>query len=125
MYKIMKHVAAPMAAVMLMSAVGAVQPAAALPMASKITADVSTATDVTPVQWRHDRGRPRWYGPGPAAAILGGVLVGGVLVASAVAEHRATDAALRRCASEFRAFDARSGTYIDGRGEAQICPYLF
>jgi hypothetical protein len=80
---------------------------------------------LTPVQWRWGWRGPRWWGPGPGVAVLGGVIVGGALVAAAIAEHRAEAAAMRRCAVEFRSFDPRSGTFIDHYGEVRVCPYLY
>lgn len=48
----------------------------------------------------------------------------GEIIAPAIAEGRATDEAMARCAAEFRSFDARTGTYVRYGGEVRICPYL-
>ncbi len=66
--------------------------------------------------------RGRGWGPG-AGAIIGGLIVGG-LIAASIREGRADDRDMRRCDRDFRGFDPRSGTYIDRYGEERICPYL-
>ena len=80
---------------------------------------------LTKVYWRRGWGwgwGPRWRGPG---AVVGGIIIGGALVASAIAEHRATDYAIRRCADDFPGFDPRSGTFVNRYGERRVCPYLY
>jgi len=73
---------------------------------------------VSKVYWR---GRGGWgWGPG---ALIGGI-VGGALIASAVAEHRADRADMNRCARDFPEFSYRTGTYIDRHGDERVCPYL-
>ena len=83
-----------------------------------------SATDAKPVQWRRGGGGLRWFGPGPGLAVLGGVIIGGALVASAIAERRASDSDIRRCSRDFPEFDPRSGTWVDRHGEVRVCPYL-
>jgi BA14K-like protein len=46
------------------------------------------------------------------------------LVAPALLEGRATQAALDRCAAEFASFDPETGTYVAANGEPRVCPYL-
>ncbi|MCB1510494.1 MAG: BA14K family protein [Hyphomicrobiaceae bacterium] len=83
------------------------------------------AVEFEQVQWRRGRrGGMRWHGPGAGVAILGGVILGGALVASAIAERRARDTDLNRCARDFRDFDPRTGTFVDNRGDVRVCPYL-
>jgi hypothetical protein len=72
--------------------------------------------------WRRGWGHRGWWGPGP---VLGGIIIGGALVAAAIAEHRASASAMRACARDFRSFDPRSGTFIDRDGVARVCPYLY
>lgn len=66
-------------------------------------------------------GHSSWWGP----VIIGGSVIGGVMIASAITEARATPAAMRRCAIEFPSFEARSGTYVNEGGAVRICPYLY
>jgi len=115
--------AALVAAMMLTSVAVGSLPASAFtaPHAAGLTA----SSDVSNVYWRRGRGGWGWWGPGPGLAILGGVIIGGAIVASAVAEHRARGSDMRRCADEFRSFDPRSGTYIDRDGQPRVCPYLY
>ncbi|HUJ38226.1 MAG TPA: BA14K family protein, partial [Hyphomicrobium sp.] len=68
-----------------------------------------------------------WWGwefwrPGP---VVGGFIIGGVLVASAIAQHRATNDAIRNCAEDFPGFDPRTGTFVNESGERRVCPYLY
>lgn len=75
------------------------------------------AGPVTNVGW-HGGG---WgWGPG---ALVGGI-IGGALIASAVAEHRADRVDMDRCARDFPEFSYRTGTYIDRHGVERVCPYL-
>ena len=68
-----------------------------------------------------------WWGwefwrPGP---VVGGFIIGGVLVASAIAQHRATNDAIRKCPEDFPGFDPRTGTFVNKSGERRVCPYLY
>ncbi len=123
----MKCVAAPLAAVMLLASTAGSQPAAAFILRG-IATEASSATTVTPVYGYGRRGGwgrgGYWRGPGAGIAILGGIIVGGALVAAAVAEHRASGDDMRRCARDFPNFDPRSGTYENRHGEVLVCPYL-
>lgn len=120
---------ASLAAAMLLNATTLTLPASALPLQTggmiATTEPATTEPAATPVQWRRGPRGLRWFGPGPGVAILGGVLIGGAIVAAAIAEHRADGNAMRRCAREFPSFDPRSGTFVDGRGEVVVCPYLY
>ena len=93
--------------------------AAAIPLAPSASHSAPAAT-VTPVYWRGHGGGWGWWGPG----VLFGGIVGGALVASAVAEHRADRVDMDRCARDFPDFSYRTGTYIDRRGDERVCPYL-
>ena len=64
--------------------------------------------------------RGRGFGPG---ALFGGIIAGAI-IAAAISEGRADDRDMRRCDSDFRGFDPRSGTYIDRYGDERVCPYL-
>ncbi len=66
--------------------------------------------------------RGRGWGPG-AGAIIGGLIVGG-LIAASIREGRADERDMRRCDEDFRGFDPRTGTYINRYGEERVCPYL-
>ena len=46
------------------------------------------------------------------------------LIAPALLEGRATEAAMQQCAAEFQSFDANTGTYVASTGEQRVCPYL-
>jgi hypothetical protein len=74
---------------------------------------------VSKVYWR---GRGGGWGWGPGALVGG--LIGGALIASAVAEHRADRVDMDRCARDFPEFSYRTGTFIDRRGVERVCPYL-
>ena len=128
MFASMKCVAAPLAAVMLLASTAGSQPAAAFNLRGSLAAEASSATTVTPVYGYGRRGGwgrgGYWRGPGAGIAILGGIIVGGALVAAAVAEHRASGDDMRRCAHDFPNFDPRSGTYENRHGEVLVCPYL-
>lgn len=107
------------AAVVFASMVGSVAvsaQASAAPFVPRAVANQEAS--VSKVYWR---GRGGWgWGPG---ALIGGI-VGGALIASAVAEHRADRADMERCARDFPEFSYRTGTYIDRRGNERVCPYL-
>jgi hypothetical protein len=98
----------------------AVSQAAALPL----TGSQALHAEGGPIQIDYRRG---WRGGrgGGGLAILGGLLIGGAIVAAAIAENRASDGAMRRCAANYRSFDPRSGTYIDRNGDVRVCPYLY
>jgi hypothetical protein len=120
MFKLDKTTSALLAAVMLSTATVGALPAAAL--AAPKASGIGTVAGATPIYWRRGFG---WWGPGPAAAILGGVIIGGAITAAAVAEHRAEARDIRRCGRDFPGFDPRSGTYVDPHGEVRVCPYLY
>ena len=105
-------IAALVCASLLTPALPAVQ-ALAAPLGK--TAITKSSDDVTLV------GRRGW-GPG-AGALIGGLIVGG-LIAASIREGRADDRDMRRCDEDFRGFDPRTGTYINRYGEERICPYL-
>jgi BA14K-like protein len=106
-------------AVALQMAVEAV-PTRAFPMPISAKG-IGQAMDAVPIgYWR--RG-PSW-GIGPGLGFVGGVIIGGALVANAIAEHRAEEAALHACARDFRGFDPRTGTFVDNYGQVRVCPYL-
>ena len=65
-------------------------------------------------------GRHRGIGGG---AIIGGI-VAGALIAGAIRESRASGGDIERCESNYRSFDASSGTYVGYDGERHVCPYL-
>jgi hypothetical protein len=46
------------------------------------------------------------------------------IIAPAILEGRATEEAITQCTTEFRSFDARTGTYVTYGGEVRVCPYL-
>ena len=125
MRNLAKHVALPVAA-LLMASLVAQSADAAVTAPLKILQLSQPNPHVSQIYWRRGWGwgwGPRWWGPGPA--IVGGILIGGALVASAIAEHRATDYAIRRCAEDFPGFDPRSGTFVNRYGERRVCPYLY
>ena len=102
-----------------------VQPASAVVLAPPKTS-VSQLSVVERIYWR--RGWwgwgfiPGWWRSGP---VVGGFIMGGVLVASAIAQHRATDDAIRSCAEDFPGFNPRTGTFVNENGEPRVCPYLY
>ena len=102
-----------------------VQPASAVVLAPPKTS-VSQLSVVERIYWR--RGWwgwgfiPGWWRSGP---VVGGFIMGGVLVASAIAQHRATDDAIRSCAEDFPGFTPRTGTFVNENGEPRVCPYLY
>ena len=57
--------------------------------------------------------------------MVGGFIMGGVLVASAIAQLRATEGAVRNCAEDFPGFDPRTGTLMNENGEPRVCPHLY
>jgi hypothetical protein len=97
---------------------------------AKFSSAEEAQSGAAPVYWR---GRPwgwgwgwgpRWgWGPGPA--VVGGMIIGGALIATAIAEHRASQSAMRRCEEDFPSFDPRSGTFRNRYGERRVCPYLY
>lgn len=94
-----------------------VQASAAPLVSSAMNAKPEAA--VSKVYWR---GRGGGWGWGPGALVGG--LIGGALIASAVAEHRADRVDMDRCARDFPEFSYRTGTFIDRRGVERVCPYL-
>jgi len=114
------------AAAMIAGLTAGVPSTMAAPMISGGGASVDAGM-VQPAQWH--RG-PFWWGHGwnrrgPGLGILGGLLIGGAIVAAAVAENRYTDAEMRRCEGLYPSFNPRSGTYIDRFGQVRVCPYLY
>ena len=109
----------------LMTASLLVQPASGVVLAPP-KASVSQLSVVERIYWR--RGWwgwgfiPGWWRSGP---VVGGFIMGGVLVASAIAQHRATDDAIRSCAEDFPGFNPRTGTFVNENGEPRVCPYLY
>jgi hypothetical protein len=117
MTKLKKLIASSLVAVsMTATTFAATGQAAAAPFGAGVPA-LTKSNGVTNVGW-HNGG---WgWGPG---ALIGGI-VGGALIASAVAEHRADHVDMDRCARDFPEFSYRTGTYIDRRGVERVCPYL-
>lgn len=71
----------------------------------------------------HHHGRGwGWWGPG---AVAGAIIIGGAVTAAAIAEHRARDADVARCARDFPSYRPSSGTFVDATGEVRVCPYLY
>jgi hypothetical protein len=112
---------------MLVAATAGLPSAYAAPgFTTHMTAEIgSQRRDVTSVDYRgrggYGRGHGRGYG---GVGILGGLLIGGVIVAAAVAEHRASGDSMRRCARGYPSFDPRSGTYVSRDGAVRVCPHL-
>jgi BA14K-like protein len=125
MMKIGRLLIVPFATLVFASTINDTPVAASSFSGAKMLGAVLAPEAASPVQWRRGWGGHRWWGPGPGVAILGGVIVGGALVAAAIAERRAEAAAMHRCAVEFRSFDPRGGTFIDRYGEVRVCPYLY
>jgi len=100
-----------------------VQPASAVVLAPP-KASVSQPSAVHRIYWLRTLWGPKWefWRSGP---VVGGFIMGGVLVASAIAQHRATEDAIRSCAEDFPGFDPRSGTFVNQNGERRVCPYLY
>jgi hypothetical protein len=120
MIKFRKSIAAAVAAAGVFSSVAVSQQAAASPLVPGALAATKSEGPVSQVYWRGHGGGWGWWGPG---ALFGGI-VGGALIASAVAEHRADRVDMDRCARDFPEFSYRTGTYIDRRGNERVCPYL-
>lgn len=114
-----KSIAAAVAVASIVGSVAVSTQASAAPFASGVVANAPQEAAVSKVYWR---GRGGGWGWGPGA-LIGGI-VGGALIASAVAEHRADRSDMDRCARDFPEFSYRTGTYIDRRGNERICPYL-
>jgi hypothetical protein len=92
--------------------------------ASAVEASVSQPSAVHRIYWL----RTLWgqkYEFWRSGPVVGGFIMGGVLVASAIAQHRATEDAVRNCAEDFPGFDPRTGTFVNEDGERRVCPYLF
>ncbi|HVJ78223.1 MAG TPA: hypothetical protein VM620_10365 [Hyphomicrobium sp.] len=119
MMKFRKSIAAAVAAASIVANVAIVEQASAAPLVSGAVASAQPQSNITEVGWRHHGGGWGW-GPG---ALVGGI-IGGALIASAVAEHRADRADMDRCARDFPEFSYRTGTFIDRRGNERVCPYL-
>ena len=119
MMRFRKSLAVAIACVSMIANLTVARQASAFPAAPASTASGSHGGGVTPVYWR-GHGGWGWWGPG---AFFGGV-VGGALIAAAVAEHRADRVDMDRCARDFPDFSYRTGTYIDRRGIERVCPYL-
>ncbi|MFA5956037.1 hypothetical protein [Hyphomicrobium sp.] len=117
MTKLKKIIASSLVAVSMTATFAATEQAAAAPFGAGVPTLAKDAGVVTHVGWRHGG----WgWGPG---ALIGGI-VGGALIASAVAEHRADRNDMDRCARDFPDFSYRTGTFIDRRGVERVCPYL-
>jgi BA14K-like protein len=103
-----------------------VSAAGASPAPTSIGQDAASSSrsqTIEQVQWRRGPGYGYGRGWGPGA-LIGGVIIGGVLTAAAIAEHRAEPSAMRACARDFRSFDPRSGTFVNNDGDVRVCPYL-
>jgi len=100
-----------------------VQPASAVVWAPP-KARVSQPSAVHRIYWLRTLWGSKWefWRPGP---VVGGFIIGGALVASAIARHRATEDAVRSCAEDFPGFDPRTGTFVNESGERRVCPYLY
>lgn len=118
MTKLKNLIASSLVAVSMTATFAATEHAAAAPFSAGVPA-LTQNNGVTNVGWRGGGGGWGW-GPG---AFIGGI-VGGALIASAVAEHRADHVDMDRCARDFPEFSYRTGTYIDRRGVERVCPYL-
>lgn len=114
-----KSIAAAVAASSIFATVAVSTQASAAPFVSGIVAQTTPDSAISNVGWRHRGGGWGW-GPG---AFVGGI-IGGALIASAVAEHRADRNDMDRCARDFPDFSYRTGTFIDRRGVERVCPYL-
>lgn len=113
-----KSIAAAVAFSSIVGSVAVSTQASAAPFVSGVVSTAKPEAAASKVYWR---GRGGWgWGPG---ALIGGI-VGGALIASAVAEHRADRADMNRCARDFPEFSYRTGTFIDRRGVERVCPYL-
>ena len=121
MTKLKKVIASSLIAATMTATFAATEQAAAAPFntgAAAISKDAGSS--VINVHGRRGRGGGWGWGPG---AFVGG-LIGGAIIASAVAEGRADRSDMNRCARDFPDFSYRTGTYIDRRGDERICPYL-
>jgi hypothetical protein len=119
MIKFRKSVAAAIAAASIVANIAVSAEASAAPLVAGTIANAKPEAQVSKVGWHHHGGWG-WWGPG---ALFGGI-IGGALVASAVAEHRANRVDMDRCARDFPDFSYRTGTYIDRHGDERVCPYL-
>jgi BA14K-like protein len=100
-----------------------VQPASAVVWAPP-NASVYRPGAVHRIYWLRTLWGPKWefWRSGP---VVGGFIMGGVLVAAAVAQRRASNDAIRNCAEDFPGFDPRTGTFVNESGERRVCPYLY
>lgn len=119
MIKFRKSIAAAVALSSIAASVVVSAQASAAPLVSGVFTNSKPEAVVSQVYWR---GRGGGWGWGPGA-LIGGI-VGGALIASAVAEHRADRVDMDRCARDFPEFSYRTGTFIDRRGVERVCPYL-
>ncbi|MBU2583677.1 MAG: BA14K family protein [Alphaproteobacteria bacterium] len=53
-----------------------------------------------------------------------GIGIGIVAIIAKHAAHSEFQAAMRRCARDYRSFDWETGTYITYSGDVRLCPYL-
>jgi hypothetical protein len=104
------------------SAAATLMPAAAVIQTTRAAQD-NLAVELIRVQRRAPAYNRPSRGSNKGAAIIGGIILG-VIIAEAIREGRATASAMRRCAAEFRSFDAETGTYVGLDGRIRICPYL-
>jgi len=73
------------------------------------------------------RGHRHWRGPGPGAAagLAAGAIIGGAIAAQRAQEGRAAavanEAWLRHCESKYKSFDPATGTYLGYDGVRHYC----
>ena len=79
---------------------------------------------ITDVQFRRYRGYRGYYGRREgnlAPAIIGGIIIGGIIASQANRQYYYNDA-VSYCRSRFRSYDPYSGTYLGYDGYRHPCP---